>query len=113
MRPFWKSSGAHKLMPLKCPGCDIEISGKVLALQPQFRHYRICPHCGTRFTVDAGTKRRQAIAIVLAIVSLYLTIRLMKDGVHWLMPACVSYAVLAAYIYFASIRVTTVPFQKH
>ncbi len=62
--------------------------------------------------MDAGTKRRQVIAIVLALVSLYLTIRLMIDGVNWLMFACLSYGVLAAYIYFANSRVVAVPYVE-
>jgi hypothetical protein len=99
-------------MTLKCPGCDVEVSGKALALQPQFRRYRICPHCETRFTVDHATKRRQAVAIVLALVSLYLTVRLIMDGVDWLILACLSYGVLAAYIYFANPRIVAVPYVE-
>lgn len=81
-------------------------------MQPQFRRYRICPHCEARFTVDPGTKRRQAIAIVLALVSLYLTIRLIIEGANWLILACLSYGVLAAYIYFANLRVVEVPYVE-
>lgn len=99
-------------MALKCPVCDTEVSGKALALQPQFRRYRICPHCEARFTVDPCTKRRQAVAILLAFVSLYLTVRLMTDGVNWLIIACLSYGVLAAYIYFANFRVVAVPYVE-
>ncbi|MDH3691244.1 MAG: hypothetical protein OEU36_17510 [Gammaproteobacteria bacterium] len=86
--------------------------GKALAMQPQFHSYRVCPRCEARFAVDPSTKRKQAIAMVLALVSLYVTIRLMIDGANWLVLACLSYGVLAAYIYFANSRVVVVPYVE-
>ncbi len=75
-------------------------------------NFRVCPDCGGRFTVDADTKRRQAVAICVAIISLALTILLYFRGAQWLIPALVSYAVLGLIIYYGNRRVFLVPFNN-
>lgn len=99
-------------MAMKCPHCDSQIAGKMLAMQPQLRRYRICPFCEAKFTVDRATKRRQVIAMVLALVSLYATVRLTMNGADWLILSCLSYAVLAVYIYLANSHVVAVPCEE-
>jgi hypothetical protein len=76
-----------------------------------FANYRRCPHCGECFTVDPDTKWRQALCIVIALISLLFTIMLYFDDSHWLSPALFSYAVLAVLIYHGNGRVFLVPWS--
>lgn len=67
--------------------------------------YRICPACNQAFEVDPKTKRRQAVFIVLALVSLVLTVLMYVDDTKWLPYALLSYVLLGAVIYYGNKRV--------
>ncbi|HUV20584.1 MAG TPA: hypothetical protein VMZ32_02250 [Gammaproteobacteria bacterium] len=78
-----------------------------------FANYRRCPHCGDCFTVDPDTKRRQAVCIVIALISLLFTVLLYFGDDRWLIPALVSYAVLVILIYHGNKRVFLVPWSEN
>jgi hypothetical protein len=65
----------------------------------------MCPACNQAFEVDPTTKRRQAAFIVLALVSLVLTVLMWVDVTKWLPYALPSYLLLGAAIYFGNRRV--------
>ena len=80
--------------------------------QGMFKNYRVCPSCNELFTVDSATKRRQAAFIVVALISLALTLLLCFSGQNWLVPALASYATLAGLIYWGNRHVFFVPYSK-
>ena len=92
-----------------CPHCEVPVDITQLRHQGMFKSYRECPNCQKHFEVDPNTKRRQAFFIVLALISLVLTLLLYFRGVIWLVPACVSYVLLAVLIYWANKKVFYVP----
>jgi len=92
-----------------CPHCQVSVDIRSLRHQGMFKSYRICPNCQGPFEVDAKTKRRQALFIVLAMVSLTLTILVYYRGDGWLLPACISYLLLAVLIYWGNKKVYFVP----
>ncbi len=96
----------------ECPHCRKIIDGKDLRDQFSFKRYRLCPSCGSPFTVDLATRYRQAIGLVIALISLALTMGLYFKGTDWLFPAILSYIVLGLYIYWGNKRVLFVPYKK-
>ena len=96
---------------LPCPHCDSAVVMRELPHQGLFASHRLCPHCGKPFTVDRDTKRRQAVCLVVALVSLVFTLLLYFDNGGWLIPALISYAVLAILIYHGNRRVVLVPWR--
>jgi hypothetical protein len=84
----------------------------MLITQPQLRAFRVCPHCGHRISPDPATKRRQLIAIFLAIVSLYATIQIFFHGNDWRPLACASYIVFGIFIYYANAKVVLVEIEN-
>lgn len=64
------------------------------------------------FTVDPDTKYRQALFIVVALLSLVLTLFLYFDDIAWLIPAVVSYCALGLLIYRGNKKVYLVSCQK-
>lgn len=90
----------------------MEVVIRELPHQGLFKGYRICPECGGSFTVDTDTKYRQAIFIVIALISLAFTILLYVSDMEWLIPALVSYVALALLIYWGNKKVFLVPYEK-
>jgi hypothetical protein len=84
----------------------------MLITRPQLRAFRVCPHCGHRISPDPATKRRQLIAIFLAIVSLYATIQIFFHGNDWRPLACASYIVFGIFIYYANAKVVLVEIEN-
>ncbi len=95
-----------------CPHCGSDVAVRKLVHQGLFASYRTCPDCGGHFTVDAKTRQRQAVALVVALAALVLTLLLNFQGVKWLGPAVVVYTVLGALVYWGNKRVRFVPVQK-
>ncbi|UCD70027.1 MAG: hypothetical protein JSW48_08345 [Betaproteobacteria bacterium] len=62
--------------------------------------------------VDAGTRYRQAAFLVIAVVSLIMTLLLYVRGTVWLISALVSYIVLGLLIYWGNKRLHLVPFEQ-
>lgn len=77
-----------------------------------FEDYRVCPKCGGKFTPDSKTKRRQALSILVAIVSLVFTALLYFEGRDWLIPGLISYLVLGLMIYRGNRRIYLVPYDN-
>ena len=75
------------------------------------KDYRVCPGCNGRFTPDTRTKYRQALAILLALISLGLTLMLFIDGAGWLGAALGSYLVLGLWIYWGNRHIFLVPYR--
>lgn len=96
---------------LTCPHCKIEIRMRELDHPGLFRNYRICPGCQGKFTPDIKTKRRQAIFIVVALVSTGITILLYFEGTKWLIPAMISYLILGVGIYRGNKLIFLVPYD--
>lgn len=97
---------------LTCPHCRIEICMRELPHPGFFANYRVCPHCEGLFTPDTGTKYRQALSILIAIISLVFTLLLYFGHMGWLAPAIVSYLVLGLIIYWGNKRIFLVPYEK-
>ena len=93
-----------------CPHCNVEIRIRELPHPSFFANYRVCPNCSEKFTVDRNTKYRQAICIPLALTSLFFTGAMYFGHQNYLLPALLSYLVLAIYIYWANKRVYFVPY---
>ncbi len=95
-----------------CPHCGKAITGEDLRQSFSLRPYRACPFCKGLFTVDGSTKRRQAFGIVLALISMVLTLALHDRGVTWLAPAIVSYIFLGLFVYWGNRHVMFVPYSR-
>lgn len=65
-----------------------------------------------QITVDTGTKYRQAIFIVIAVITLTFTAMLHFRESVWLIPALVSYVILSLLVYWSNKQVFLVPSQK-
>lgn len=96
----------------RCPHCNIEIRVRELPHQGIWKNFRICPGCGGYFTVDTKTKYRQAIFLLIAVVSLILTLLMYYQGSEWMIPAIVSYIILGIVIYWGNKHVFFVPYQE-
>ncbi len=101
----------RRKMP-ECPHCRQVIGGKDLRNQFSFKPYRPCPSCARPFTVDASTKYRQAIGLVIALISLVLTLGLFFRGTDWLTPAIISYIILVLFLHWGNKHVVFVPYEK-
>lgn len=97
---------------LTCPHCGGSVDLRALKHQGMFTSHRICPTCNGAFEVDPKTKRRQAGFIVLAIVSLILTILMYFAFRQWALFAIPSYLLLGALIYFANRKVYLVKYER-
>jgi len=95
-----------------CPYCKHEIRLNELPHQGFFNSFRICPNCGGKFTVDNSTKHRQAIFIIIALISLAFTVLLYFKGIDWFIPSITSYIVLGGLIYWGNKKLYLVPFKK-
>ena len=95
-----------------CPHCRKEVRIRELPNPGFLDNYRICPNCGDRFTVDSDTKYRQAIFVIVALVSLTFTLVLYFDGTAWLLPALASYVVLGLLVYWGNKKLFFVPYNK-
>ena len=78
-----------------------------------FKNYRICPSCGEKFTPDTATKYRQALAIFIALISLGFTMLLYFGTTQWLVPALISYLILALIIFWGNKKIFLVPYNKN
>ena len=94
----------------ECPHCHAEIGARALSQQAMFARYRICPSCNGKFTVDRATKYRQIAGIVLAMLSLVLSLLLIFDDRAWLGLAVSSYLALGVMIYWGNKRLFFVPY---
>jgi hypothetical protein len=95
-----------------CPHCQTPIRISELPHQGLFRSFRICPDCGGSFIVDRKTRQRQAAFIVVALISLVLTVMLTHAGSEWLLPALISYVIMGMLIYWGNRQVVFVPYDK-
>ena len=95
-----------------CPHCNIEIRIRELPHQGLFYSFKVCPDCGGSFTVDTYTKYRQAAFIFVLFISLGFTLLLYFRGTGWMIPALVSYVVLALIIYWGNRQLFFVPYEK-
>lgn len=95
-----------------CPYCNTGIDIRKLDHPGLFANYRVCPECGGLFTVDTDTKYRQAIFIVIALISLVYTLQLYFCGSEWLVPSLASYVVLGLLMVWGNRKVYFVPFTK-
>ena len=95
-----------------CPSCRSDISGQEIAQRLTLKPYRLCPNCRQRFTVDSRTKRRQLIALILAVSSLIFTIGWCFVDQPWIVPSITSYIVLVGHIYRSSRLVEFVNFGQ-
>jgi len=96
----------------RCPHCRTEIIIRELPHQGFFRSDRVCPKCNGNFTVDADTKRRQALFIIILLISLIFTLLLYYNVTNWLIPALTSYIVLGLLIYWSNKKVFLVPYNN-
>jgi len=96
----------------RCPHCSEEIRIRELPHPDLVRNYRICPHCGGSFTVDPDSKRRQAVFLVITLISLVVTLLLYFAGTAWLIPAVISYILAGAVLYWGNRKVYLVPYNK-
>ena len=97
---------------LNCPHCKAEIVMRELKHQGYWQNYRICPACGGRFSVDRDTKIRQALFIVISLMSLVFTVFLYFDGGWWMVPAAASYVALGLLIWWGDSKVFLVAYLE-
>jgi ribosomal protein S27AE len=95
-----------------CPHCSTEIILRELPHQGLFENFRICPKCGGSFTADSDTKLRQAMFIIIALVSLAFTVFLYFGSGKWLVPALASYVVLGLLVFWGNRKMFLVPYKK-
>jgi uncharacterized protein (DUF983 family) len=95
-----------------CPHCGNEIRLNELPHQGLFKSFRICPNCGRKFTVDTDSKYRQAIFIVVLLISLVFSILLYLRWLEWLIPSIVSYFILGVLFYWGNRKLFLVPSEK-
>jgi len=96
----------------RCPHCGTEVNVRELPHQGFFKSYRCCAKCGGKFTADTDTKYRQALFIVIALISLAFTIFLYFGDMGWLIPAISSYLALGLLIYWGNKKLFFVPYIK-
>jgi len=96
---------------LTCPYCNIEIRLKELDHPGVFKNYRVCPNCHGKFTSDTKTKHRQAIFIIVSIISLGLTMLLYFKGTEWLFLSIISYVIFGLLIYWGNKHIFLVPYK--
>ena len=96
----------------RCPHCSVEIRIRELPHPGLLKNYRTCPKCGGRFTVDSDTKYRQAILIVVMLLSLLFTLFLYFEDTGWLGPALLSYVVFGLLLYWGNRKVFLVPYVQ-
>lgn len=95
-----------------CPHCQNDIPVRALQHQSLLATCRTCPDCGGLFTVDAKTRQRQGVALIVALIAFALTLLLIFRGLGWLLPAAAGYALLGAVIYRGNRHVRFVPVQR-
>lgn len=95
-----------------CPHCSASIDLRKIKHQGLLVSYRICPMCGQKFEVDPKTKRRQAVFIILALISLVLTILMHGNVSQWFPFAAFSYVLLIGTIYYGNKRVFFVKVER-
>ncbi len=95
-----------------CPYCNEPVDLRAIKHQGMFSAHRICPTCNQPFEVDPKTKQRQAVFIVLALLSLVLTILMYADVRKWVAYAISSYLALAVLIYYANGKVYLVKSER-
>ena len=101
---------------LACPHCNDAIVMRELRHQGLFAFHRLCPHCEKAFSVDRDTRRRHAVCLAVALFSLLFSLLLYAGSDAWLLPALLSYAVLAILIYRGNqeVRLVALPEdEKH
>ena len=96
----------------KCPHCSTDIIIRELPHQGLFKSYRVCPKCGGCFTADIDTKYRQALLIVISLMSLVFILFLYFEETGWLFPALVSYFALGILLYWGNRKMFLVPYIK-
>jgi uncharacterized protein (DUF983 family) len=96
----------------RCPHCRTEVIVRELPHQGFFKSYRVCDKCGGSFTADADTKYRQALFIVIALISLAFTLFLYYEDTGWLVPALTSYVALGLLTYWGNKKMFFVPYNK-
>jgi hypothetical protein len=96
---------------LACPYCDTEIRLRELNHPGLFKNYRICPNCHGKFTPDTTTKRRQVFLLVIAFISLVLTILLYTEGMKWLIYCLISYVIFGLLLYWGNKYIFLVPYE--
>lgn len=94
-----------------CPLCFARFHVRELPHQSWWKHYRCCPSCGGRITVDRDTRIRQYLFLLVALISLLFTVLLHFEGPAWLMPALLSYLVMAVALYWGTKHVRFVPYE--
>ena len=77
-----------------------------------FKNYKKCPKCRGKFTVDRDTKIRQGLFIIIAIISLVITVLMYFEGSAWVTPAIASYIVLVVLIYWGNKKVILVRYTE-
>lgn len=96
----------------RCPHCNSRVIVRELPHPGLFKNYRVCTQCGGSFTADPDTKYRQAIFIVILLVSLIFTLLLYYENNDWLIPALASYLALGLLIYWGNKKMYFVPYEK-
>lgn len=95
---------------MNCPACGSDMRGRSLLSQYSFRPYRVCPDCGSKYTVDSTTKKRQFVILALALSAFALTAAVYFRGVTWLAPLVLAHIVFWIYLGYVISKITYVPY---
>jgi transposase-like protein len=96
---------------MNCPACGSDMRSRSLWSPLSLKPYRVCPDCNAKYTSDSKSKRRQVPIMVLALISLGLSIGVTLRRSDWLLPAFVSVIVLGVYVGYAVSKITYVRYH--
>lgn len=93
---------------LACPHCSAPIDLREIRHEGLLATHRFCPVCKQPFEVDTRTKKRQALFLVILLISLVLTVLSYIYGRTWAPFAVASYFLAGGVLYYGNRNVQLV-----
>jgi len=98
---------------LSCPHCNASINFREIGYEGLFATHRICPNCNQYFDLDARTKGRQVVILVILVLCLVLTILTYVYGGYWTSLAVASYLLFGGVLVYGSKKMYLVKFFRN
>ena len=83
---------------LECPACGSDMRSRALFTGTHLNSYRVCPDCGSKYTVDSVTKRRGLVIVLFACATLCFSLLGFTRGFPWSLVTLVSATALLFYL---------------
>jgi hypothetical protein len=90
---------------LSCPHCGAPIDFRKIRHEGLFETRRTCPGCNQSFDLDARTKKRQAIIMVVLVLCFALTVLTYIYGAYWTALAVASYCLFGGILIYGNRRI--------